>query len=87
MITPPRPFSIIFTAASRAHRNTPLRSTAITLWKSISDIFLLPSAAFTNRASLVMPALLMRPSTLPKSLRTLLNSASTAGSSVTSAGL
>ena len=56
--------------------------------KSMSDIFLstLPSAAFTNRASLVMPALLMRPSALPKSLRTLLNSASTAGSSVTSAG-
>ena len=39
------------------------------LWNSASDIFLctLPSAAFTKRASLVMPALLIRPSTLPKS--------------------
>jgi len=63
MIAPPWPFSIMCTAASRAHRNTPLRSTAITLWKSATDIFVctLPSAAFTERVEELMPNWSMAP--------------------------
>src|SRR5208337_1785883 len=65
-----RPPSTIWTAASRPQRKTPRRSTAITLSNSAVVILLttLPSTAFTCRASLVVPALLIRPSsTAPKS--------------------
>src|SRR6056297_3195237 len=87
MMTPAVPRPAMRAAASRPHRNTPVRLTAMTCCQSASDIVSTtsPSRAFTNRPSRVMPALLIRPSTGPIACSSESNAAATAASSETSA--
>src|ERR1700704_3537497 len=68
-ITPPTARLIMCCAASRAHRNTPVRFTSMTACHCASVILptTRPSFTFTSSASRTMPALLMRPSRRPKS--------------------
>src|SRR6056297_1294366 len=87
MMTPGVPRPAMRAAASRPHRNTPVRLTAMTCCQSASDIVSTtsPSRALTSRPSRVMPALLIRPSTGPIACSSESNAAATAASSETSA--
>ena len=68
-ITPPLPSRIMRSAASRPHRNTPVRFTSMTACHCSRLILPLtaPSLALTSSASRTMPALLTMPSKRPKS--------------------
>ena len=85
MMQPPSPASIIFAAASRPQRKTPVRFTSITACHCSSDIFdtCSPSLYLRVNASRVMPALLTSPCKEPKSLAMSSNSFSTSASTAT----
>ena len=74
---PPRPPASMWRAASRAHRKTPVRLTATTL-------FQFSSVSSVVGWRMAMPALLKRTSTRPWRATTSANAAVTCVSSVTS---